>query len=213
MHVVAWSLGIVGVMIGAVGESLCAQGLRTSGCNTGSFVECSRISRHEGDGRLRREWLVAIVLWRRISYAGVFGKDTSGRQAVIEAHRNAQRAMADSNRNSLGGLQSDLMGVRWWSASYSRPTSDTGPDTLFAAGQAFLLPRHDSALVVMIDHFGGRQPPAVVGTAWIPASMPDGYWTKTWVSGDTMFIVQPRLESVLLRDALIRVPSISEFLR
>ena len=43
--------------------------------------------------------------------------------------------------------------------------------------------------------------------------MPDGYWTKTWVSGDTMFIVQPRLDSVVLRDALMRVPSISEFLR
>ena len=213
VHVAARSLAMEAILVGVACDAVGAQGTESSGCSAGSFVECSRITRHEGDGRLRQDWLVAIVLWRRIPYAGVSGADTSGRRAVIHAYQITQRAMEDSNRYSLGGMTSDLMGVRWWSASYSRPASPDGLDTLFAAGQAFVLPRRDSALVVMVDHFGGRQPPTVVRTAWIPASMPDGYWAKTWVSGDTTFRVMPRLDSVLLQDALMRVPSISEFLR
>jgi hypothetical protein len=84
--------------------------------------------------------------------------------------------------------------------------------TLYVGDQRFALPLRDSALVVMVDLTRDTaQTPVVVGTAFIPATLPESFWPKFWVHGDTTFHVQPRGDqSVLI--ALRAHPRIRAFL-
>lgn len=73
-----------------------------------------------------------------------------------------------------------------------------------------------SAIVVLVDQSdraGG--PPEIAGTWYIPAALPNQFWSKTWRSGDTTFFVHPppQRTQALLTAALSTVPTLRAFLK
>lgn len=194
-------------------HSLAAQtGGGSGGCSVGRGFECSEITAHSGSDRDRHNWLRAVVLWRRAPGRRERGPLDSAAQArAQERHRNDRRAAEDSGRAFLGGQSYD----RTWSAAYTGFISARGRtvDTLFVMDQRFVIPRRDSALIVMVDEVDGPASQSRIhGTAWMPAQLDAAYWPKFWTSGDTTFSVMPRRDQTILRDALERIPAVKAFL-
>ena len=90
---------------------------------------------------------------------------------------------------------------------------DSADGRLRVRDRVFEIPERDSALVVMVDMTrDSAYTPVIVGHAYVPADLPDGYWSKMWRSGDTTFIVHPRKSDEMLTRLLRTNPSIAAFL-
>jgi hypothetical protein len=173
----------------------------------GPRFECEMLARSvtRPDGR-QTHWMSAVVLWRVPRARRMRADDPEARRRTdsIEAVTRAyDRAAEDSGRLTIGGFNGTV---------HYQAMLDREYRTLYVGDQRFAIPLRDSALVVMVDQTrDAAQTPVVVGTASIPAALPESFWPKFWVHGDTTFHVQPRDDqSVLI--ALRAHPRIRAFL-
>jgi len=133
-------------------------------------------------------WMQYMILWR--GQAGW----TSGRMldpvASAEgqrAYKQAQLAAAAADRSFFGGGGA----TPYWGEI------DRQSRRLYLLGQEYAIPGRDSALVVLIDRIDNVGGPAVViGAAVVDGRLPPEVDTKTWVSGDTTFMVRPSRSAV-----------------
>jgi len=208
-----WTAGLLIAMsaafLGPTRAVAQATGSRTAGGSMANGLEYSYQSRSSiGYGRDTREWLSFVVLWRMppraMAGARTGRPDTAALAAAERRYRDLRRAAEDSGRSFLGGST----GVVIQNAYVTR--SDR--QTLWVEGEAFTVPERDSALVVLVDLTGApAQPARVVGRAYVPAELPEAFWSKHWTSGDTTFLVQSRNAHGILREALRTDPIIRAF--
>lgn len=173
----------------------------SSCCQTVSpRVQAGEMTLHEGNDASGRQWLQAVVLWRSSSSlnSGYSSADARDFQRVANAARSASQ---DQGRVHLGGVHAN--GYQY--AEYDR-------ERLWVLDQEFVLPQRDSALVVMVDVGTAPNTARVVGYSYIGAQMPDGFWSKSWSSGDTTFIVRSRNHQELLIQALRASPVVRAFI-
>lgn len=155
-------------------------------------------------GASRHEWLSVIVLWRS---ATVQNGGTDHADALTQERTRAAATVAShqAGRDQFGGV---FGGDTYQYAELSRREN-----RLWVLGQEYHIPVRDSAIVVMVDGIDQPAGSSVVGVAYIPAEMPDGYWSKMWTSGDTTFMVHPsRNSGAMLETALRSSPVIRQFL-
>jgi len=173
----------------------------SSCCQTVSpRVQAGQMTLHEGGDTSGRQWLQAVVLWRSSSSlsSGYSSADARDFQRVANAARSASQ---DQGRVHLGGVHAN--GYQY--AEYDR-------ERLWVLDQEFVLPQRDSALVVMVDVGTAPNTARVVGYSYIGAQMPDSFWSKSWSSGDTTFIVRSRNPQDLLTQALRASPIVRAFI-
>ncbi|HEY0971841.1 MAG TPA: hypothetical protein VGE02_12805 [Gemmatimonadales bacterium] len=191
-------------LLGVLAAPLSAQGGGTSCCETITpHVLGGIMTRHEGHGSARHEWLQSIVLWRSPRQVER-GYPLDSAPAYERVMRAARFASEEAGRQLLGGFHAN----GFHSAEYSQDRS-----RLWVLGREYPLPDRDSALVVMVDVGGGAGvPDSIVGHAYIPAELPERYWGKSWTSGDTSYFVRPRRTEGLLLDALRHASAVRIFL-
>jgi hypothetical protein len=203
------TLAVLVLALSASGSALAQTGGGSGGCSVGRGFECIELTAHEGTGTEERNWLRAVILWRHASTRGSGRSDTAASREAAQRTRDARRAAEDSGRVFLGGSFYGRTYSAAHSQRYGRPTTDT----LYVLGRVLSLPLRDSALIVMIDGLeDGVRQPTLVGTEWMPAILETRYWPKHWRSGDTTFSVMPRGQEVILRAALLAIPSVRGFL-
>lgn len=174
-------------------------GSGSAGVSLTPRVECAYLYRDSGSGATEQHWLVALVLWR--GQAGWRAR-AGATEATRHAYRIAARAAEDAGRHFVGGHSGGFV----YAAAYDH-------DSLYVLGRSYLLPRRDSALVVMVDRVDSVDGnPAVVGTANVEAQVAPEFWIKQWASGDTLFIVRPHQPERILLEALRRAPRLGQFL-
>jgi hypothetical protein len=196
--------GVLGLLFGAFAlapwSPLAAQtGRGSAGAALTSRVECSYLHRHSGAGTTEQHWLTALVLWR--GQEGWRDRAVSS-EAANRAYRMAERAAEDAGRHFVGGQSGGVV--------YSAAFDD---DSLYVLGRGYPLPRGDSAFAIMVDRIDGvGGDPSIVATANITARLPAEFWTRHWMSGDTLFTILPREPQRFLLDALRRSPRLGQFL-
>lgn len=159
-----------------------------------------------GQGAARVSSLRAVILWRgRPTWNGELSTDTTAQRI---AHRT-YRARVDSAENAQGMFVGGQRGLITYGGELDRDRN-----SFHLLGKTYEIPLRDSAIVLMVDRVdspGG--PPFVAGVAYIDAHLPDAFWTKSWSSGDTTFIVHAGSGSHALETALQRIPAVRDFLR
>ena len=86
-------------------------------------------------------------------------------------------------------------------------------DSVFVSGMAYAVPGRDSAIVVLVDTVStGTNSPRVVDAATIENNLAPTAAAKRWTSGDTTFIVRPRVRDDLLPASILEHPMVREFL-
>ena len=199
------STGRVLGMLALLAGPMAAQSGGGSSCcqSVTSRVQGGTMTLHEGQGRDRREWLQAVVLWRASDRIGD-GYSSDVAPLIERARRTAQFASAEAGRQFLGGFYSNGFHYADYSADRRR---------LWVLGREYALPERDSALVVMVDRVDGVGGPVVIaGYAYMTAQLPERYWLKSWMSGDTTFMVHPRDQQHLLLEALRGVTAVRAFI-
>jgi hypothetical protein len=153
----------------------------------------------------RKVWLQLAILWRgQPAWQTLANDDTvATTSADREFHRRALEAHAAGGQWSGAQIGTIVYGA----------IHDPRGAWVEILGQRWTLPRHDSALVVLVDRVDGvGGAPIVLEVLRIPSVLPSDILSRTWVSGDTTFTVRPR-GSVqnALRALLSRPPSLREF--
>jgi hypothetical protein len=144
--------------------------------------------------------LRAIVLWR-------------GSPGWVQL-RYSERTRADSAFR-WSRLRADERGASVFGSSVAFGTLSSGGDTLAIGAHTYSIARHDSALVVMVTVQGEVEDWMVTALRVRRDLLPEEYWTRMWISGDTTFLVRPRTprSHEMLRAALQSVPEVAAFLR
>lgn len=186
-------------------DTLQAQGSGTAGCSVVERVDCTLLYRSDGQWREERRWPTAIVLWRMPPDSLIHG---ATRQAQLDAtgfrYRQLRRAAEDSGWTYIGGRSGMVI---------QDLATDSKNNRIRIGDRTFVVPEHDSTLVVMVDLTrDSAYTPVITGHAFVPAALPDGYWTMHWVSGDTTFSVRPRNTEVMLTRLLRSNSMIAAFL-
>ena len=144
--------------------------------------------------------LLAIVLWR-------------GAPGWASAHTPTESARIDSIYRWTR-LHADEQRLNFFGSGSHYGLIDEGHRRVTLEGTSFSLAPSDSALVIMvaIQSSGG---PRTITTARLSTRLPEDYWTRMWSSGDTTFIVRPRLDrlNAMLLTALRSSPAVAAFLR
>jgi hypothetical protein len=172
------------------------------GCTVPRPFHCVMVHSSEGQGAEQRTWVNAIILWRVPRWR--LQPDSARTDSIERAYRRREYALRDSGWAPVGGRSLDIV---------HEGEIDARRTTIRVRDRLFPLPQRDSALVLMLDQTRDSSfTPNVVGTAYVPAVMPDGYWTKSWTSGDTTFTVRPRRSAEVLTDLLRANPAVRRFL-
>lgn len=176
-------------------------------------IDCAQVEARETVGGTERRWVRAFVLTRNPdpSIAMRPMPDPFDRRAaqaasdsVFDAMRRLQREAQERGRIHIGGGITN--GVLQEGFELSQ-----GFDTIFVAGRVLEIPWSDSTLVVLVDRDRGTAGPTVARHL-IKVELPDAYWPKQWMNGDTTFFVRPSRAPTLLRAALSGIPGIERFL-
>ncbi len=177
------------------------------GTSTGTLspaVSYSLIEAHRGAGLNEQHAIKAIVLWRNSD----IGRVPPARSASDTLHgarqpfRALERAAEDSGRWFVGQQHG---------TSVSNAEYDPTRGRLFLLGRAFDIPSGDTAIVILVDHSDGiGGAPTIAATAYMPATMPDAFWPKSWTSGDTTYFVHTHHgeSEQMLMASLRRVPAL-----
>lgn len=204
-----WCAGYAALLIMAlagVPDIIGAQGSGTGGCSVTEQVDCTMLHRNDGRERQERRWPTAIVLWRMPPHSVAFrtGSTEAKHDFTSVRYRELQRAAEDSGWRFMGGRSGPVI---------QELAIDSANRRIRIRDRIFAVPERDSALVVMVDLTrDSAYTPLVVGYTYVPAELPEGYWTKHWTSGDTTFFVRPRNNDVMLSRLLRANPSIAAFL-
>lgn len=128
--------------------------------------------------------------------------------------RGRARATADSIMR-WARLRADERRAHVFGYSVAFAEENWRSDTLTVEGHVVPLVRTDSALILMVLIPPGDGPRTVTSVRVRTDLVPEEFWSRTWMSGDTTFIVQPRYprSMELLRTALLTVPEVAAFLR
>jgi hypothetical protein len=208
------AVGLV-ITLGSTPAIARAQGRGISGCSVVERIDCTMVHRRDGPPRQEREWPTAIVLWRMPPDLAFRAAASAREDSALERYRARvdsasrryralRRAAEDSGWRFMGGQEGAVI---------QELVIDSTDSRLRVRDRIFAIPGRDSALVVMVDMT--RDPantPVIVGHAYVPAQLPEGYWPKHWTSGDTIFSVRPRNADQMLTRLLRTNPSIAAFL-
>lgn len=149
-------------------------------------------------------WLRSIVLWRwQPKELLPAAEEAAVERDALRQYRRERDAAQDAGRIMAGG---NIDGV-----VYSASADSDG--TLHVLGRRYVVPSHDSALVIMVDQMGGPgSAPRVVGTAYISGEMPDAFWPRSWMRGDTTLSLPSGNTNDLLLAALRKSPAVAAFI-
>lgn len=169
-------------------------------------ILCRSMTVSRGTGPTETQSLKMLVLHRSASFGLVrrAAADSAANAARERVYRQASRDAEDRGRLWIGGLDANDRPIGIEVKHFS--------DSIWIGDQAFVAHWHrDSAVVVMWDTRPGAS--AVPRRTVIPSTLPDGIEAKSWVSGDTTFMVRPRDVPARWSALLDRFPAIAEFLR
>lgn len=176
-------------------------------------VDCTQVEARETVGGTERRWVRALVLTRRPDPAQALrpAPDPFDRRAMLAASdsqltemRRRQREAEERGRHYIGGGSTNGVLLDGFEISQ-------GYDTLFVADRVLQVPWSDSTLVVLIDQDRGTAG-TTVADHMIRLELPDDYWPKQWMNGDTTFFVRPSRAPIYLRAGLSGIPGIERFL-
>ena len=197
-----WLAGIALVHALAAGAAAAQTGGGYGGCTVPRPFHCVMVHSSEGSGAEQQSRVNAIVLWRVPRWR--LQPDSARTDSIERAYRRREFALRDSGWAPVGGRSLDVV---------HEGDIDLRRTTIRVGDRLFPLPQRDSALVLMIDQTRDSAfTPHVVGTAYVPAVLPEGYWSRSWTSGDTTFFVRPRRSAEVLTDVLRRNPAVRRFL-
>lgn len=170
-------------------------------------VDCFFVEARRGDNRNEVSSIRIMVIQRGLpSRNGLTRMSDSARATAAMRRMTAHRREVEDRGRMFFGSYSDE------NAPVGFELSRLMTDSVWVGDRFFVPPwRRDSALVVLLDHERPGSP--VVGTVTIPSALPGGFDSKTWVSGDTTFIVRPRDTTPRWQSFFSRFPAIAQFLR
>src|SRR5262249_26109316 len=134
--------------------------------------------------------LLAVILWRGApGWEEVRDADRSRIDSVL---RWAQLRASEAHLSLFGSGQAYGL------------LADDYRDVIIE-GQHFPLKASDSALVVMVTLPPNDRPRGVTTARIQVTSLPEAFWTRSWMSGDTTFFVRPSYprDAAMLRQALV----------
>jgi hypothetical protein len=154
----------------------------------------------------RTDWMRYVILWR--GQSGWHSPRMSQAEAreSQQAFRAAQATAMLNDRSLLGGSAGS---VNYWAEI------DHEHKAVIVLGNTYAIPERDSTLVLLVDRVDGVGGQSVVLAAAVVDGRLSTQKEKSWVSGDTTFIVRPHTQSGLdeFLERLKKDPLVAAFLQ
>ncbi len=191
-------------------------------CELGEHVACVGIESNLRENGIEREWPRAIVIFRapralgRFDFSNRSPRDTVAEQSSWRAYREARLLAERKERLFHGGLSNGLwwgFELSGWSVMLPRASRGISHDRMFGIGRTCLVPRLDTAVVVLVEGvFGTGERPQVIAAVTVPSPSRRKPEDKRWTSGDTTFLVRAKAEGITTEEFLRSIPEVRAFL-